>query len=83
MSSVNIIPQIPQEPPPGAGFAIPRGSLLQAIRGPLMMISLGVLLAGDSMGGYSLRHTWPVLLIIYGLLRLFERMEGTPSANNS
>ena len=82
MSTVNI-PQIPQEPPPGAGFAMRTGTLMQAIRGPLMMITLGGLLALDSMGGYALRHTWPVLLIIYGLLRLFERMEGTPSGYNS
>ena len=49
----------------------------------MMMITLGVLLAADSMNGYALRHTWPVLLIVYGLLRLFERMEGTPSGYNS
>ena len=82
MSSVNI-PPIPQEPPPGAGYRFSKGTLLQAIRGPVLMITLGVLLAADSMGGYQWRHTWPVLLIVYGLLRLFERLEGTPSAFGS
>lgn len=82
MSSANI-PQIPQEPAPGSGFQFRYGTLPQAVRGPVLMITLGILLSADSMGGYQLRHTWPVLLIVYGLLRLVERMDGTPSVFNS
>jgi hypothetical protein len=64
-------------------YVAPSGTLMQAVRGPLMMITLGVLLTIDAMGGYTINHTWPIMLIVYGMLRLFERMEGTPSVMNS
>jgi hypothetical protein len=59
-------------PPP-----IPRQqerTLLCALRGPLLLITLGILLAVDHMGGQSFSRTWPVLLIVYGLMRLAEFM---------
>jgi len=49
------------------------GNFLCAIRGPIMMITLGVLLAVDQMGSFSFGRTWPVLLIIFGLFKLAER----------
>jgi hypothetical protein len=55
------------------------GSFMCAIRGPVMMITLGVLLAIDQLGAYSFGRTWPALLIIFGLLKLAERA-GTRSA---
>lgn len=48
-------------------------SLLIAVRGPLMLITLGVLLAMDHAGTVSFARTWPVLLIIFGLFKLAER----------
>ena len=49
-------------------------SFLVAIRGPLLMITLGVLAAADQLGKVSFWRTWPVLLIVGGGLKLAERM---------
>lgn len=78
-----IPPPMPTAQPVYSPYVPPTGTLLQAVRGPLMMVTLGVLLTMDSMGGFNINHTWPVLLIVYGILRLLERMEGTPSVMNS
>ncbi len=40
-----------------------------AITGPLMLITLGVLFALDQFGPYSFHQTWPVLLIVYGVVK--------------
>lgn len=50
------------------------GSLMRAIRGPILLIALGVLFTLDQFTTYGLRQTWPVLLILYGLLKLLERL---------
>jgi hypothetical protein len=49
------------------------GNFLCAIRGPILMITLGVLLAIDQFGPVSFGRTWPVLLIVFGLFKLAER----------
>jgi hypothetical protein len=49
------------------------GNLLCAVRGPILMITLGVLLAIDQMGNLSFGRTWPILLILFGLMKLAER----------
>jgi uncharacterized protein YaaW (UPF0174 family) len=54
------------------------GNFLCAIRGPVLMITLGVLLAIDQMGSYSFGRTWPVLLILFGIFKLAEKA-GSPS----
>lgn len=43
------------------------------IRGPVMLIALGVLLAIDHAGRMSFARTWPVLLILFGAFTLLER----------
>ena len=48
-------------------------SAVQAIRGPVMLITLGVLLAADHFGPYPFWRTWPVLIIVFGLMKLLER----------
>lgn len=48
------------------------GSLAVAVRGPILLITLGVLFAIDYAGGMSVGRTWPALLIIFGLLKLAE-----------
>lgn len=48
--------------------------LLRAIRGPLLLIALGLLFTEDYFGPVSFSKTWPVLLIVYGVLVLLERM---------
>jgi hypothetical protein len=49
------------------------GDIVGAVRGPILMITLGVLLALDQMGGPSFGRTWPILLIEFGLFKLAER----------
>ena len=49
------------------------GNIMCAVRGPILMITLGVLLAIDQMGRLSFGHTWPILLIEFGLFKLAER----------
>jgi hypothetical protein len=54
-------------------------SLLRAIRGPVLLVTLGTLFLIDHSGGIGFGRTWPVLLIVIGLLRLAEYV-GTKSA---
>jgi hypothetical protein len=54
--------------------------LLVAIRGPVMLITLGVLLALDQMGSVSFGRTWPALLIVFGIFKLAERGGGNRTA---
>jgi hypothetical protein len=55
------------------------GSLLQAVRGPIMLITFGVLVAMDHVGyGLSFWRTWPLLFIVYGVLKLVERLGPRP-----
>jgi cell wall-active antibiotic response 4TMS protein YvqF len=56
------------------------GNFLCAIRGPILLIPLGVLLAIDQMGTLSFGRTWPVLLILFGLFKLAERGGTRPVA---
>jgi hypothetical protein len=46
---------------------------LCAIRGPVLLITLGVLLSIDHFGTVSFARTWPVLLIVFGIFKLMER----------
>ena len=48
--------------------------LIRAVRGPLLLIVLGLLFVGDYFGPWPFYKTWPVLLIAYGLLKLAERL---------
>lgn len=48
-------------------------SLMQAIRGPIVLITVGVLFTIDHFGNYAFHRTWPVLLIVIGVLKLLER----------
>ena len=53
-------------------------NLIQAVRGPLMMITLGILLAIDHFGQFSFGRTWPLLVIVFGILKLAERAVAPP-----
>ena len=53
--------------------------LVQAIRCPIMLITLGTLVAIDYFVGISFTgRTWPVLLIVFGLLKLLEKSQRRP-----
>jgi len=49
-------------------------SLIQAIRGPIMLITLGSLVAMDYFGVYGFSRTWPFLIIMFGILKLLEKI---------
>lgn len=44
--------------------------LLRAVKGPIIMIMVGVLFAADRFTNYSIHQTWPVLLIVGGIMQL-------------
>jgi len=56
--------------------------VVAALRGPLMLVTLGLLLLADLRAGWRLQDTWPVLLIVYGLLRLLAQLLA-PAAEQS
>ncbi len=47
--------------------------LLRAVRGPVMLVTLGGLLTADRFSGIPFTKTWPVLLIVLGVMKLLER----------
>lgn len=53
-------------------------NLVQAIRGPIMLILLGTLVAMDYFGIYGFSRTWPILIIAFGLLKLLEKLVAHP-----
>jgi hypothetical protein len=55
------------------------GSFVQAIRGPIMLIVLGSLVAIDYAGIYGFWRTWPILIIVFGILKLMERAVVKPT----
>ena len=48
-------------------------SLVRAIRGPITLITVGVLFALNNFTTYRFNETWPVLLIVFGVLSLLRR----------
>jgi hypothetical protein len=54
-------------------------TLVRVVSGPIMMILLGALLAVGQWTPYGFSRTWPALLIVYGVLKLAERMETVPA----
>jgi hypothetical protein len=48
-------------------------SLIRAVRGPITLITVGVLFALNNFTAYRFHQTWPVLLIVFGLLSLVRR----------
>lgn len=53
-------------------------SLIRAVRGPITLITLGVLFALNNFTPYRFHQTWPVLLIVFGLLSLLRRSTEPP-----
>jgi hypothetical protein len=48
-------------------------AFLRAIRGPVMLITIGSLFALDNFTPFSFGRTWPVLLVVAGILNLGRR----------
>ncbi len=47
--------------------------LVRAIRGPLLLIALGVLLLLQRFTDFGFHRSWPILIILFGVLKLAER----------
>jgi hypothetical protein len=48
-------------------------SLARAVRGPVILITLGTLFAIDHFGPVQFERSWPVLIIVIGIMKLLER----------
>jgi len=53
--------------------------LVRALRGPVTLIAIGVLFALNNFTPYGIEKTWPVILIVFGLLSLLARADGGAS----
>jgi hypothetical protein len=53
-------------------------TVIRAIRGPITLITLGVLFALQNFTRFGFDQTWPVLLIVFGLLSLMQRGAAPP-----
>jgi Domain of unknown function (DUF5668) len=52
-----------------------RGALFaQAIRGPVLLITIGLLFAMHQAGVLHFSRTWPLIIIVIGVLKLIERL---------
>jgi hypothetical protein len=55
-------------------------NLVRAIRWPLTLITVGSLFVLNNFTQYAFHQTWPVLLIVFGLLSLLGRTTaGSPA----
>src|SRR5208337_4589516 len=52
--------------------------IIRAIRGPITLITLGVLFALQNFTNLGFDKTWPVLLIVFGLLSMMQRGTAPP-----
>jgi hypothetical protein len=53
-----------------------RALILRAIRGPVLLITIGVLFALHQASVIPIERTWPLLIIVLGLMILLERVTG-------
>lgn len=51
---------------------------LRAIRGPILLITVGILFAIHQAGVLSISRSWPLILIVAGFLLLAERLSAAP-----
>jgi len=52
---------------------------VQAIRGPLVLITVGALFAMHQAGVMQFSRTWPLIIIVIGLVKLVERLLVRPT----
>ena len=53
---------------------ITSNELVRAVRGPIILITIGTLFALDHFTRWGFHQTWPVILIVIGLLHLASSM---------
>ena len=57
--------------------------LVRAVRGPLLLITLGTLLLLDRFTYFGFSQSWPILVILLGVLKLGERAALHAGANQT
>jgi len=57
--------------------------LIHAVRGPIILITVGILFALDNFTSYGFHQTWPVILIVVGVLTLLARANRAGSTPGS
>ena len=50
-----------------------KADVLRAVRGPILLLLLGALIVVDHAGAMRFSQSWPLLVIVYGFLKLLER----------
>jgi len=46
---------------------------IQAVRGPILLITIGILFALHQDGGLRINRSWPLIIIVIGVMKLLER----------
>jgi cell wall-active antibiotic response 4TMS protein YvqF len=46
----------------------------QAVRGPILLITVGILFAIHQAGILPFSRTWPLVVIVVGVMKLLERL---------
>ena len=46
----------------------------QAVRGPILLITVGILFAVQQAGMLPISRTWPLFIIVIGVMKLIERL---------
>jgi hypothetical protein len=59
----------------GAQFA-------QCIRGPVLLITVGILFAIHQAGLLNFSRTWPLIIIVVGIMKLIERAFSQPGSGS-
>lgn len=54
-------------------------ALIRSVRGPIVLIVLGILFALDQSDTLQFSRSWPILIIVFGLLKLAERSFAPPA----
>lgn len=49
------------------------GYYKRRLMGPIILITIGVLFMLDELGHWGFDRTWPVILIVIGVVKIFER----------
>lgn len=58
-------------------------ALTGALRGPVMLMTLGSLLSVHHFTDVTIGKTWPILLIVFGLMKLLQRLAGPAQAGQA
>ena len=53
--------------------------VIRAVRGPILLMTFGTLMALNHTDKLDFERSWPVLIIVYGVFKLLERIAVRPA----